>query len=98
MAVAAWSVWRLGGIAGSRAPLTLFVIQLLLNMAWSWLFFGLRCPGAALIDILLLWAAIATTMVAFWRRSAVAGILFVPYLAWVTLAVALNFAIWQINA
>jgi hypothetical protein len=63
----------------------------------SWLFFWLHSPGAAFIDIVLLWMAIAATTVVFWRRSTLAGTLFVPYLMWVSFAAALNFAIWRLN-
>ena len=98
MAVAAWLVWRQKGWAGAHVPLALFGIQLALNGAWSWLFFGLRSPGLGLADIILLWMAIAATLVIFWRRSWVAGVLFVPYLVWVTFAVVLNYSIWQLNA
>ncbi len=98
MAVAAWLVWRQKGWPGARVPLTLFGVQLALNVAWSWLFFGLRSPGLGFADIILLWMAIVATLVAFWRRSAVAGLLFVPYLAWVTFAAVLNYSIWQMNA
>ncbi len=97
MAVAAWLVWREKGWAGSRVPLALFGVQLALNAAWSWLFFALRSPGLGLVDILLLWIAIAATLIVFWRRSIIAGLLFVPYLAWVTFAAALNYSIWQLN-
>lgn len=81
-----------------RVPLGLFALQLLLNAAWSWLFFGLHSPGAALVDVVLLWAAIVATMVAFWRCSTLAGILLIPYLLWVSFATVLNFAIWRLNA
>jgi translocator protein len=94
MAVAAWLIWRRGN---ATVPMTLFGIQLLFNAAWSWLFFGLHSPGAAFIDIVLLWTAITATTVFFWRRSTLAGILFVPYLIWVSFAAVLNFAIWQLN-
>lgn len=94
MAVAAWLVWRQGGAA---RPMTFFGIQLILNAAWSWLFFGLESPGAALVDVVALWTAIAITTVLFWRRSRIAGMLFVPYLVWVTFASALNLAIWRMN-
>jgi translocator protein len=94
MAVAAWLMWRKGN---ALVPLALFAVQLALNAAWSWLFFGLHNPGAALVDIVLLWAAIAATTIAFWRRSLVAGLLFVPYLAWVSFAAVLNWAIWRLN-
>ena len=76
----------------------LFGAQLILNVLWSWLFFGLHCPGAAFVDIILLWFVIAATTVVFWRRSTVAGILFVPYFVWVSFASVLNFAVWQLNS
>lgn len=95
MAVAAWLVWRRGN---ALVPLTLFAVQLTFNMAWSWLFFGLHNPSAAFVDIVLLWVAITATMLAFWLRSTLAGLLFVPYLAWVSFAVLLNFTIWRLNA
>jgi benzodiazapine receptor len=84
-------------MAASRAPLAIFGIQLGLNVAWSWLFFGFQSPGLAVIDIFLLLAAIIATLIAFWRRSVVAGLLFVPYLGWVGFAGALNVAIWWMN-
>ncbi len=97
MAVAAWLVWRRGGFAGAPVALGLFVAQLLLNGAWSWLFFGLHRPGLALAEILVLWALIAATLVAFWAQSRAAGLLFVPYLAWVSFASVLNVALWRLN-
>lgn len=98
MAVAAWLVWRQAGLAAARWPLGLFAVQLGLNVAWSWLFFGLRSPALGLIDILLLWIAIAATLASFWRRTTAAGLLLAPYLAWVTFAAVLNSAIWWLNA
>ena len=97
MAVAAWLVWRQTGLADARGPLLLFAVQLGLNVAWSWLFFGLMSPVLGFADILLLWIAIAATLVAFWRKSMAAGLLFVPYLAWVSFAAVLNYSIWQLN-
>jgi tryptophan-rich sensory protein len=97
MAIAAWLVWRRNGLVGAREPLALFAVQLALNTLWSCLFFGLHNPGLAFAEILLLWAAIAATMVTFWRRSVSAGILFMPYLAWVSFATVLNFTIWRMN-
>lgn len=98
MAVAAWLVWRQRETGGVRVPLLLFAVQLALNMAWSWLFFGLKSPALGFADIVLLWIAIAATLVAFWGRSRVAGLLLAPYLAWVTFAAALNYSISQLNA
>ena len=97
MAVAAWLVWRQKGMVAARVPLALFAVQLGLNVLWSWLFFGLRNPGLGVLDILLLWIAIAATIAAFWKRSLAAGLLLVPYLAWVSFAAVLNFAIWRLN-
>ena len=75
----------------------LFTLQLVLNAAWSWVFFGLRQPGWAFAEIVVLWASILATTVALFGVSRAAGILFVPYLLWVTFAAALNFAIWRLN-
>ena len=97
MAVAGWLVWRQDGVAGAKLPLALFGVQLALNVLWSFIFFGLENPGLAFVEAILLWAAIAATMMAFWQRSMVAGILFVPYLAWVSFASVLNLTVWRLN-
>ena len=97
MAVAAWLVWRRAGWTGARWAVTLFMMQLTLNAAWSIIFFGLRNPGAAFAEVVVLWAAILGTLVLFWQVSVPAGILFIPYLAWVSFATVLNFAIWRLN-
>jgi benzodiazapine receptor len=97
MALAAWLVWRKYGIAGAIAPLSFFVLQLALNAGWSWLFFGRHEPGAAFIDLALLWVVILITLVLFWSRMAAAGILLLPYLAWVSFAGALNWTVWRLN-
>jgi tryptophan-rich sensory protein len=98
MATAAWLVWQQRGLAAAAGPLALFCVQLALNIAWSWIFFGMHQVGWAFVDLVLLWLAIAATMVAFFKRSTYAGLLLVPYLAWVSFAGALNFAIWRLNA
>jgi tryptophan-rich sensory protein len=94
--VAAWLVDRRGG-AGSRRALGLWGGQLALNAAWTPIFFGLRAPGPALVEILVLWVAVAATTIAFLARRTAAGALLLPYLAWVTFATALNFEIWRLN-
>jgi len=98
MAVAAWLVWRQAGFSPARLPLTLFVIQLALNVAWSGIFFRMRLPGAAFLEVVLLWSYILSTAIAFWPVSRMASWLMVPYLTWVTFAAALNAAIWRMNA
>jgi tryptophan-rich sensory protein len=97
MGVGAWLVWRRGG-PEIRLALTLFAVQLALNVAWSGLFFALRLPGAASAEILLLWLVIGATTVCFGRISTAAGLLMVPYFAWVGFAAILNLAIWRLNA
>lgn len=79
MAVSAWLVWRPAGLRAAAAPLTLFGIQLVLNSLWSWIIFGMHQIGWAVIEIIVLWAAILATTVAFFRRSKPAGWLLVPY-------------------
>lgn len=91
MGTAAYLAWRAG------ASLTLFWVQLGLNLGWSLLFFGLRRPDLAFFEILLLWGFILATLVGFWRVNRTAGYLLVPYLAWVSFASVLNFAIWRLN-
>lgn len=97
MAIAAWLVWRSKGLADAWLPLLLFGVQLILNTAWSALFFGMRNPGIAFADIVLLWFAILATIIAFRRESNLAALLLVPYLAWVSFATALNWSIWRLN-
>jgi len=80
-----------------RFPLAVFAVQLVLNAAWSWIFFGRHAIGAALFEIVVLWVAIVGTIIAFAKHSAGAAKLLVPYLAWVSFATYLNFAIWRMN-
>ncbi len=98
MAVSAWKVWRKGGFEAQRRPLGIFLTQLVLNVAWSPIFFGLHNPGLAFAEILLLWTAIVATLRAFLRVDRIAGMLLAPYLAWVTFASVLNFALWRLNS
>jgi tryptophan-rich sensory protein len=72
-------------------------VQLVLNALWSWIFFGLRAPGVALVEILVLLLAIAATMAAGFRSHPLAAWLLAPYLSWVAFAAALNAAIWCLN-
>jgi tryptophan-rich sensory protein len=98
MGVSAWLVWRRRRDGSIRLPMTLFGLQLVLNTAWSLIFFGLRAPGLAALEIVLLWLAIAATAWSFARVSRAAAWLLAPYLAWVTFAVLLNGAIWRLNS
>ena len=97
MAVAAWMVWRERSRVRIGLPLSFFALQLIMNLAWTGIFFALRRPGLAFGEIVLLWATILATLVVFGRISRLAASLLAPYLAWVTFAAALNFAIWRLN-
>ena len=97
MGVAAWLVWRMHGFRGASTALKLFLVQLVANALWTWLFFAWRQGLLALAEIVVLWLLIAATMVAFWRLSRAAALLLLPYLAWVSFAAALNFALWRLN-
>jgi translocator protein len=97
MATSAWLVWRTAGWSTAKYALVLFFAQLGLNVAWSGLFFRLHFPGAALIEIFLLLAAIAATAIAFLPFSSAAFWLMVPYAAWVSFASYLNFQLWRLN-
>ena len=98
MGVAAWMVGRERGFGGARGALALFGVQLALNVLWSVLFFGIRRPDLAFAELVVLWAAILGTLLAFRRVRPLAGWLLLPYLAWVTFAGVLNFTIWRMNA
>ncbi len=77
--------------------IAIFSMQLILNVLWSFIFFELKSPGLAFFELLMLWVAIAYTIANFWRVSKLAAYLLMPYIAWVTFAGYLNFAIWQMN-
>jgi uncharacterized protein YbjT (DUF2867 family)/tryptophan-rich sensory protein len=97
MAVSAWLVWRRGGWQRARGPLAWFGGQLALNVVWSIVFFGLRNPGLAFAELVVLWLAIAATLAGFWRVSKLAAVMLMPYLAWTSFAGILNLAIWRMN-
>jgi tryptophan-rich sensory protein len=95
--VAPWLVWREAGFTGAALPLAVWAVQLLLNAAWSWLFFGLRRMDLAFAEVLALWLSIAAMIALFLPISVTAGLLMIPYLVWVSFAAALNLAVWQRN-
>lgn len=94
MATAAWLVWKK---CGWGKALGFYGIQLVLNAAWTPIFFGAQQPGWALVDIIALWVAIGVTMIAFFRVSRLAGGLLVPYFSWVSFAMVLNCTLWRMN-
>jgi len=87
-----WSgTWR------EENAVLIFILQLVLNILWSVIFFGLKSPGMAFVEILMLWFAILYTIVNFYRISKTAAYLLLPYILWVSFAAFLNFSIWRIN-
>jgi tryptophan-rich sensory protein len=95
--LAAWLVWRKHGYHGASAALQLFIVQLIANALWTWLFFEWHLGAVAFVEIVVLWLLIAATLFCFWRLHRPAALLLVPYLAWVSFATALTFALWRLN-
>lgn len=95
MAAAAWRVWRQTGWRSSA--LALWLGQLALNFAWSFLFFGAHALALAFFELAVMWLAILATLITFWRIERLAGALLLPYLAWVSFAGVLNFWVWRLN-
>jgi len=98
MGIAAFLVWN-KGLSDQRVKiaLSIFVVQLILNVLWSVMFFGLRSPLVGLIEIVVLWVVILLSILYFLKVSNIAGILLVPYILWVSFAAVLNFSIWRLN-
>ena len=97
LGLAAWLVWLRRGARGVRAAIRLFWLQLVLNAAWPWLFFGRESPSLGLVGILALLGLVAATVIWFWRVRGDAGALLLPYLAWVGFAAYLNAGFWWLN-
>jgi tryptophan-rich sensory protein len=97
IAIAGWRVWRVAGVTGAAAAMVCYALQLTLNLAWSFLFFGARMIGTALADIVLLLVAIVVNAALFRPIDRIAAWLLAPYAAWVAFATLLNFALWRLN-
>ncbi len=98
MGVSLYLVWEQGLQQKEvKTGVFLFGLQLGLNILWSFLFFGLRSPYYAFLEILMLWAAILLTMIQFWKVSKAASLLLIPYILWVSFAALLNYQIWVLN-
>ncbi len=98
MAVAAWLIWLRRDRPGAQTALGLYAIQLVLNGAWSWLFFGQHRVGLAMLDITVLLLVLAACVLTFRLVHRAASVLMAPYLAWVGFAALLNAGIWRLNA
>lgn len=97
MSVAAWLVLRTVGWRAARTAMIVYLIQLVLNGLWSWLFFGWHWGAAAMVEVVMMWIAIVYTMMVFYRIQPLAALWLVPYLGWVSFASLLNLAVWQMN-
>ena len=97
MAIAAWLVWRDRGWKQARGALALYLVQLAVNAAWSWVFFAWRRGQLALVVVVVLGVLIVFTIVAFARVRKSAALLLLPYLLWVSFATALTASAWQRN-
>jgi len=97
MAVSAWLVWEQGGLSLQAIPLSIFAAQLILDVAWSGIFFYKRMILGGLIEVLVFWTTILATVIAFWGASILAAALLIPYLVWVSIASYLNYTIWKLN-
>lgn len=93
----AWSAWIMVRAEGFGLFMVVWVLQLLLNGSWSWLFFGKKRMDWAFIDVCALWLSIALLIALAWPVSQLAALLLVPYLVWVTIAAALNRRVWTMN-
>lgn len=82
---------------GSSYAMAFFALQLALNTLWTPVFFGLRRMDGGMAVLVCLWLAVFATLIMFWQLDTIAGLLFVPYLIWVTVAGALNWSVWRLN-
>lgn len=97
MALAAWRIWQHREHPERRRALAWFWGQLVLNLAWSFLFFGLRSPGLAAIEVVGLLAVLLATLRQFWRIDRLAAVLWVPYVGWVGFAAGLTVTVWWLD-
>jgi benzodiazapine receptor len=98
MGISLFLIWqRISGNRAAKQALLVFGAQLVLNIIWSVLFFGLHNPLCAFIEIIVLWIAILATLVSTYRTSRIGGILLIPYILWVSFAAYLNLSLWQLN-
>lgn len=99
MGVSAFIIWRKGlQDQHVKVALSIFTGQLVLNVLWSIIFFGLKLPFPAFIEIMILWAAILFTILSFRKISITAALLLIPYILWVSFAAVLNFSLWRLNS
>ena len=98
MGVSAFLIWQKRDNLKTKQALIFYGIQLILNALWSIIFFGMHNPGLALLEIIILWLFILITLIKFYKINKTAGLLFIPYLLWVSFALILNYVIWMLNS
>jgi len=97
MAFAAFLIWKKRDHSQTKPALMFYGIQLILNALWSIIFFGMHNPGLAFLEIIFLWSFILITLIKFYKINKTAGLLFIPYILWVSFASILNYAVWMLN-
>jgi len=97
MGIAAFLIWQKRDNQKTKQALRFYGTQLILNALWSIIFFGMHNPGLAFLEIIFLWIFIFLTLIKFYKINKTAGLLFVPYLAWISFALILNYAVWMLN-
>lgn len=97
MGISAWLVWQRHGWRHAGTALALFLAQLAANALWTWIFFAWQRGAMAFAEIVVLWLLIVGTMAVFYRLHRLAAALLLPYLAWVSFATALTWAMWRLN-
>jgi len=97
MGVAAFLIWESKKNKKIKLPMTIFVLQLILNALWSWIFFGMNNLLYSIIEIIILLSMIVLTIILFYRINKKAGMILIPYLLWVGFATILNYNIWLLN-
>ncbi|HEY5536410.1 MAG TPA: TspO/MBR family protein [Ignavibacteria bacterium] len=97
MGVSFYLIWIKSAEKDIKIPVILFIAQLILNSFWTIIFFGLKSPGFALFEILILWILILLCIIEFYPVSVTASLLLIPYILWVTYASILNYSLWRLN-
>jgi len=97
MGIAAFLIWQKRDNQKTKQALRFYGTQLILNALWSIIFFGMHNPGLAFLEIIFLWSFILITLIKFYQINKIAGLLFIPYLLWVSFALILNLFVWMIN-
>ena len=98
MGLSLFLIWQKGiNSTNAKIAVGVFAFQLLVNILWSYVFFGLQSPLAALVVIVVLWLLILQCIIRFWSISKNAALLLVPYILWVSFAAFLNYTIWRLN-